>query len=163
MPKDLRFLWNEDLSYIDLDYDLNAGDLLSDEGLESAIIISLFTDRRANDDDTLPDLGSEDKRGWWADQVADIEGDLIGSRRWIYCERAKTTQNILNSVKKADEEALQWLIDDNIAALVTVTTERQGDPSNSVLAELIEIKRVDGRSVSYDYYSNWDSQINDNN
>ena len=43
-------------------------DLQGDDGLMTAVIISLFTDARAHDDDPLPDerVGvSSDRRGWW--------------------------------------------------------------------------------------------------
>lgn len=45
---------------------LNGSDLLTDNSIETAVIISLFTDRRAQPSDLIPD-GSTDRRGWWAD------------------------------------------------------------------------------------------------
>lgn len=159
MAKDFKLVWNTDYQEADLDYDLNAGDLSTDKGLETAVIISLFTDQRAKDDDTLPDIDSDDKRGWWGDQVSDIEDDEIGSRLWIHAERAKATQEVLNLVKKDIEEALQWLIDDGIAASVSVTTERQKD---SMLAFEVQIKKKDGTTTAVRFDDNWTAQINEN-
>lgn len=38
------------------------GDLVNGDDLQTAMIISLFTDRVARDDD---DIDGEDRRGWW--------------------------------------------------------------------------------------------------
>lgn len=58
------------------DFVLSGGVLSIDDGLRTAIIISLFTDARAADDDVLPQLGG-DRRGWWGDAEPDVEGDQI--------------------------------------------------------------------------------------
>lgn len=65
-------------------------DLQGDDGLMTAVIISLFTDARAHDDDPLPDerVGvSSDRRGWWGDCLPDAQGEQtlesIGSRLWL--------------------------------------------------------------------------------
>ncbi|WP_241085111.1 phage GP46 family protein [Candidatus Vondammii sp. HM_W22] len=41
-------------------------DLAANDGLHSAVLVSLFTDRRAANDDLLPS-SALDRRGWWAD------------------------------------------------------------------------------------------------
>ena len=52
----------------------------SSEPLVRAVIISLFTWRRARPDDDLPgDL----RMGWWGDTYAGTEGDRFGSRLWL--------------------------------------------------------------------------------
>ena len=53
--------------------------LRAERGLRSAVLISLFTDRRAEPGD-VPE--GEDPRGWWADVLGE-EGDRIGSRLWL--------------------------------------------------------------------------------
>ncbi len=60
------------------------GDLAVDEGLRTAVIISLLTDRLADADAVIPD-GTRDRRGWWGDLVLDVPDappapDLIGSQ-----------------------------------------------------------------------------------
>lgn len=106
-------------------------DLATDDGLRTAVLISLFTDRLANADDELPD-NSGDRRGWWGDfpngnpysSVPD-KPDLIGSRLWLL-SRALQTQDTLNRGIAYCEEALQWLIDDGVAQSVRVTGAWQG-------------------------------------
>ena len=82
------------------DYAVAAGDLAADNGLKTAVLISLFTDRLAAADDEIPD-GTEDRRGWWGDMPADGSApsgappDPIGSRLWLLA-RAKQSAETLN-------------------------------------------------------------------
>lgn len=92
--------------------------LEEDDGLETAVILSLFTDRRAAEDDALPD-GSDDRRGWWGDAYPDVDGDLIGSRLWLLF-REKDMQSAVNRAREYTEEALEWLLEDGIARRVEV-------------------------------------------
>ncbi|POZ13451.1 hypothetical protein C3Z09_23375, partial [Lelliottia aquatilis] len=59
------------------DWVVVSGDLQQGNDLETAIYISLFTDRLARDDDKID---GTDRRGWWADTG---ETYLIGSRLWL--------------------------------------------------------------------------------
>ena len=96
--------------------------LQSTEPLVRAVTISLFTWRRAQPDDDLP--GTE-RMGWWGDSYPPVEGDRIGSRLWLLA-RAKLLPDTPAKAKEYAEEALQWLLDDGVAAKVDVQAERQG-------------------------------------
>lgn len=159
MPKDIKIAWDTNLMEGDIGLTANAGDIDTDEGLETAVILSLFTDRRAKDDDDLPDPDSDDRRGWWGDQVSDIEGDQIGSRLWLL-ERSKTTTEVLSQAKQYIEEALQWMIDDGIAAKINIEVERQGTIGNERLAFKVEIMKTDGNNVALKFNEQWDGQFN---
>ena len=92
--------------------------LASGDDLETAILISLFSDREASSDDVIPD-GTGDPRGW----VGDVDQDYkIGSRLWLL-ERAKQTQETLRLASDYIAEALQWLIDDSVVARFDITVE----------------------------------------
>lgn len=95
--------------------------LKPDAGLETAVVLSLFTDARAEDGDRLPD-DETDPRGWWGDVAATVDGDRFGSRLWLL-KREKQTQETLNRARTYAEEALAWLIDDGIATAVLVEAE----------------------------------------
>lgn len=131
---------------LDFDILLDGFDLASHDGLKTAVLMSLFTDRRAGADDVLPD-NTRDLRGWWADGFAEISDDKIGSRRWLL-SRAKLTAETLKRLKDYDTEALQWLIDDGVAKAVNVTVVRQ-DPHTAL--ETITIDSPDGSVRKYDY------------
>jgi phage gp46-like protein len=95
--------------------------LAEDDGLETAVILSLFTDRRAEDDDIIPD-GTADRRGWWADAWPEIAGDRIGSRLWLL-SREKQRREVLNRAREYAREALAWLVADGIARAIEVEAE----------------------------------------
>jgi len=97
-----------------------SGDLVADNGLETALFISLFTDRLAEVDDDIG--GGSDRRGWWADQYLEINNDLIGSRLWLL-RREKATQDVLGRAVEYARESLEWLIDDGIASSVDVAAK----------------------------------------
>ena len=89
---------NEQPLTVTVDGKLVALGLDSSEPLVRAVIISLFTWRRARPDDDLPgDL----RMGWWGDSVPEIPNDRIGSRLWLL-SRAKLT---VETVARAREYA----------------------------------------------------------
>ncbi|HEY3846233.1 MAG TPA: phage GP46 family protein [Acetobacteraceae bacterium] len=107
--------------YFDLDWLLCGPDMESDAGLVTAITLSLMSDRLASADDELPD-GSADRRGWWGDSFADVPGDLIGSRLWLLKRAVASPQTAARAVAYV-LEALQWLVDDGVAATVGCTSQ----------------------------------------
>jgi phage gp46-like protein len=54
-----------------------------------------------------------------------VANDRIGSRLWLLA-RAKLTLTTVQRAQDYAEEALQWLIDDGVAARIAVRAERQG-------------------------------------
>lgn len=90
-------------------------DLLADDGLETAVILSLGLDRRADASDGI--AIDQDPRGWWGDTYADVSGDLIGSKFWLLA-RSKQLPAVAQQVQDYAEQALQWLIDDGVASSV---------------------------------------------
>ncbi|MBJ7537158.1 phage GP46 family protein [Marinomonas transparens] len=89
--------------------------------LNNAISISLFTDARASDDDTLPD-SRQDRRGYWGDMDLD-DNQSLGSKLWLL-SRSKITQDTLNAMHDYLTEAVQWLIDEGHLLAIKVTVER---------------------------------------
>ncbi len=72
---DIAVVWDQGCGSLQL----NGADLLTDNSLLTAVIISLFTDRRALDSDEIPD-GTRDRRGWWGDSFRERP---VGSRLWL--------------------------------------------------------------------------------
>ncbi|MCY1307412.1 Phage protein GP46 [compost metagenome] len=136
------------------DLALDGNDLQLDDGLQTSILISLFSDRRARADDVLPGGDSDrDRRGWWADAYPVIEGDLLGSRLWLL-SREKEIPETLRRAKEYADEALAWLVADGIAARVEVVASV---PRRGVLGLAITVKRLDGRIENYQYDVLWEA------
>ena len=85
-----------------------------------AVVISLFTWRRAAPDDPVDD---EERFGWWGDSYPTIADDRIGSRLWLL-RRVKLTAGTQRDAEFYANEALQWLLDDGQVLEVDVLTER---------------------------------------
>lgn len=134
---DVALFWDADAVAADLS--LEAGDLATEAGLKTAVIVSLFTDRRARPDDRLPQDGG-DRRGWWGDVAGQEADDQIGSRLWLL-SREKQTPEVVARAREYALEALGWMLRDRVASAVEVEAEitRPG-----VLGLGIIITRPDG-------------------
>lgn len=157
---DIRITWQNEIGDIllgDFNFDADVQDLESSIGLETAVIISLFTDRRARDDDELPDPNNPDRRGWWGDLTSKFSNDQIGSRLWLL-ERSKTTEDIPARAKKYAEESLAWLVEDGVAVRVEVEAERQGSPGNDILALKVLVYRKYENKQAEEFYFQWATQ-----
>ncbi len=96
---------------------------LQTDGLETAIRLSLFTDRRALEGDDLPEgtgAFGEDLRGYWAD-VFSSTGPM-GSRLWTL-KRSALTNETRQRARDFSLEALDWLIAVGIASEINIETE----------------------------------------
>jgi len=111
--------------------------LNSTQPLVRAVVMSLFTWRRANPDDPLP---GDQRMGWWGDTFALVPNDRIGSRLWLL-SRSKLLPETVALAKEYAEEALRWLVDDGVASRVDVRAERQG---LSTLAIGVRVYKSDG-------------------
>lgn len=105
-----------ELSEAGPDLVLQGGDLAIDSGLSSAVLLSVFVDRRVAPDDLVPP--DDDPRGW----PLEPSGDRWGSRLWLL-ERAKGTGENVALARAAVLEALRWLVDDGIAEEVDARVE----------------------------------------
>jgi len=115
---DLALVWSN--TTLSADVTIIDGDLASDRGLMTAVLMSLFTDRRAQNDDVPPSGDPTDRRGWWADEFAAVLGDLTGSRLWLL-DRSKLTNGTVQLATEYVKEALQWMLDDQVVESVTPT------------------------------------------
>lgn len=121
---DVALVWDNVLGAADVS--IVDGDLGVDAGLTTAVILSLFCDRRADADDEPPSGDPTDRRGYWADEFAEVAGDRWGSRLWLL-DRAKNTREFqLRSVEYA-KEALAWMVEDKVVSEVSVTIETSRD------------------------------------
>jgi len=118
---DIARSWSDPFNWLsDWIFDPAIADLATGRDLESAVIISMFSDRLAHPDDRLPDPLDSDRRGWWADW--DAEEGNIGSRLWLI-SREKQTEEVRLRVEDYCREALAWMLEDDVADRIVVTAE----------------------------------------
>jgi phage gp46-like protein len=155
MAEDIKLTYDNDLGEADINFVDN--DLEMDDGLETAVIISLFTDQRAAFDDVLDD--PNDRRGWWGDLTSDQEDDRIGSKLWLLM-RSKTITKNLVLAKQYAEDALQWMVADGICAKVNCDVGRfvmkNGD---NCMGLKVQIFKNDGTNITYAYDDLWNAQL----
>lgn len=131
---DLALTWRDGEG----DLVLGTESLLLDDTLTNAIIISLFTDLRV-----------DNERGWWGDSYQD--GTPMGSKLWML-SRAKQLPEILDDAQLYANQALQWLVDDGVAKSVQVIAS---NPQMSVLLLEILVVLPDGSTEQRTFRANW--------
>jgi phage gp46-like protein len=140
-----------DLIGAELDVVLDeAGDLGSDEGMRTAVALSLLSDRRALPDDELPG-GGNDRRGWWADALAETQGDQFGSRLWLL-GREKDLESVRDRAETYARESLEWLLEDKVAADLEVTA---ATVANDTLQIRVVVIRGDGSRLAEQFQYVW--------
>uniref|UniRef100_A0A1A9VZ25 Baseplate_J domain-containing protein n=1 Tax=Glossina brevipalpis TaxID=37001 RepID=A0A1A9VZ25_9MUSC len=78
-----------------------------DDRLSRAVIISLFTWRRAE-----PDDDTDTPFGWWGDTWPTVQNDRIGSRLHLL-KRSTLTNQTAQKAKEYISQALTWMTDDD--------------------------------------------------
>ncbi|AMA03781.1 phage GP46 family protein [Enterobacter asburiae] len=111
--------------------------------LTRAVVISLFSWRRAESDDR-----TQDPYGWWGDTWPTVQNDRIGSRLYLL-KRRKLTNKTPQDAREYMQQALAWMTEDGVAARVDVTAERTGIDT---LAAGITIYQRDGtiHNITFD-------------
>jgi phage gp46-like protein len=87
------------------------GDIRTADGFDTPILVSLFSDARA-DGSEVPDQGR--RRGWIGDEGTE---DNTGSKLWLF-EQSRLTRTVANRVEDAARECLRWLIADGHAVSI---------------------------------------------
>ena len=88
--------------------------------LTRAVVISLFTHRRADPDDT-----ADVPLGWWGDTWPMVANDRYGSKLWLL-QRSKLTNALVNTVRTYLRESLQWMLDDGVVSRIDIDIQRTG-------------------------------------
>ncbi len=144
---DIALEWDQTLGAAD--FGIEEDDLVSDGGLETAVLLSLFTDRQLDPGEVLPD-GETDRRGWWADTAT----DRIGSRLWLLA-RSKDTPQVRALAEQYAREALAWMIEDRVCDVIDV---RAVIPRVGILGLEITIHRPTSDPVKFRFNHTWTAQ-----
>lgn len=152
---DIALAWDPLLARADIA--VANGDLVRDDGLRTAVLISLFTDTLARPDDEIPD-GTDDRRGWWGDTPVDGEtADPIGSRLWLLA-RAKRTEETRRRAETYARDALAWMVTDGVAAAVAVSAVWAGDRGDQLHLTVTIERRSAGRTAREEFTVQWNAE-----
>lgn len=102
--------------YFDINF-ADDGDFILTEGLDTALDMSILEQRRADSSEVpRPEL----RRGWWGNTLNDLYFE-IGSKLWLLLQ-ARKTQSTLNSAEDYVQNALEWMLDDDLIDELNVST-----------------------------------------
>lgn len=122
------------------------GDIVTADQLDTAILVSLFSDRRAEAHQApVPRM----RRGW----VGDLEdpGYPIGSWLWLL-DQSRVTRTLASQGADYAEAALRWLVDDGIA--IAVSADAVVDATS--LGLRVTLERPNARSETR-YVTLWEN------
>lgn len=112
-----------------------------DDGLQTAVLISLLSDARAGADDDLP-VRETNRRGWWAGAM---EGAYPWGCKWWLRWRDKQLPETAAMIADDAREALAWMTADGLATAIEIDAQwlRRG-----VLGIEIIIRLPSGRATT---------------
>ena len=121
---------------MDLIIDPDTRDLETTDGLDSALLVSLFSDRRAYDDEVADPMK---RRGWIGDTVSRVPNDRHGSGLWLYEQRrlgpagatGRPGETAIGLRIEADA-AVEWMREEGLITghAATVTPDTAGRSAN---------------------------------
>jgi len=127
------------------------GDFEASEGLDTAILLSLLEERRANSAEVST---PQNRRGWIGNELGDIATYELGSKLWLLDQERLTTDTLNRAVDYA-RQALQWLLDNDIAQSVTINGEIQFPDGIRLFITLTR----DNNNIESFFFNLWDNTL----
>ena len=143
---DIAIVWNSATS--SGDWAITNGDLQSGSDLNSAILVSLFTDAYAPDFVPPPPAGPPNPRGCWTDTYTRYQ---IGSFLWTRTRMIKS-QAALLLIQGDCQNALAWLVTLGAVASFDVLATFV---NRTALAIVITAHMPDGTTQVFNYQRLW--------
>lgn len=123
------------------------GDFANEDGFDTNIWVSLFTDARA---DVSQVLVPENRRGWLGNLVSEIPERQLGGYLWL-AEQRRLNQDTLNEITDYVRKSLEWMVTDGIA--VEIDVKGQIIPRTGIAAS-VTITSIDGVTSNH-YIELW--------
>lgn len=121
------------------EYDLvNVNGIKLDEGFTTSVILSLFQDARATEEElVVAGLPLDSPGGWWGDTNPETDGDAQGSKLWLLTRAKREDATLDRGVLYADQ-ALAWMLDQNVAKSIVNATRWHEQSGLMVLSTEIQ-------------------------
>jgi phage gp46-like protein len=101
------------------DIDFENGDFALTKGLDTAIYMSLFCEKRADANEVPNPIL---RRGHFTNEFSRIENYEVGSKLWLYIEQARNTDQNISLIEDSIKDGLKWLIDQDIIKDINLET-----------------------------------------
>lgn len=152
---DLKLVQDPETGFYDLVLGAN-GDLETVESFDTSLVVSLFSDQRADASEvSLPQF----RRGWWGDTVQTDLNLKIGSKLWLL-EQARMTNVILNKCANYARLSLDWLVTNQYS--IKVDTRATFIANGIALNIKITNKNGQTQNKAYKLWSNTGNLTNGN-
>jgi phage gp46-like protein len=99
------------------DFSIVNGDANKEDGFDTSIWVSLFTDARADESQVAI---KEYRRGWLGNLAYEVEGRQLGSLLYLL-DQTRLQNSTLNNAIDYTRKALNWYLEDGICRSITVT------------------------------------------
>lgn len=135
--------------FYDLAIDTSNRDFATVSGIETPVLCSLFSDRRASVDEVADPWK---RRGWIGNLVSDTPSDNYGSGLWLY-EQRRATADVRTSLRMEVIQSLEWMREDGIVKYVDADINY--DPAQrKVSIRVLAVDKVGGESThSFELWS----------
>lgn len=96
------------------------GVLVSDDPVPTAVLVSLFQDRRVTAGEVPEGVSLG---GWWGDAYTLQAGDVEGSRLWTLLVRGREDRVARLAAADHAREALAWMLEDSVVDALEAVAE----------------------------------------
>ena len=141
-------LTKNSLGFFDFSLD-GEGSIDTEDFFDTFILMAIFCERRANASE-VPN--SERRRGWIGNEST--PGFEIGSKIWLF-EQSRVDRDTLNGIGNAADDALQTMVDDEIA----ISVKSEVVLLNDEVTLVSEIERPNSK-VERRYFELWNNTGN---
>lgn len=128
------------------DIKITDGDIETQDFFDTALVVSLLSDRRASESEALL---SHMRRGWIGNEHT--PGFEIGSKLWLF-EQSRLTRQIINQAADAAREAVLWMVEDGLAVAVRRVSADFLPPSSPIIGARITVEIERSNSVVENRY-----------
>jgi phage gp46-like protein len=130
------------------DISFTDGDFTLTDGLDTALILSVYCERRADASEvSTPNL----QRGWWGNLFSLKQNFEQGSKLWLLYQ-SRNTQLTLNRAIAYAQDAFSWMVEDGLLDNVEVNGEMIAQ-GIKIIVTLYRSQNIVG-NFAYDLWDN---------
>ena len=119
MSNDVVLTVDSSSGFYDISID-EIGDIKTADFFDTAILYSLFGERRAAPDEIVD---ANNRRGW----IGNSDNFENGSKLWLFSQ-SRLTRSVINRIEDEAKKSLQWLVEDGYAVSIQ-------DPVSEIIQE----------------------------